>query len=242
MKKAILRMLARVFRSEQFDREMVKVQKVFDKRRRELGSQEARDLLVTNQPLPGCDPYIPRTVKDIFRGFKKTKWECMESLTSSSDLSPSLLHSVLDHGDSVAGEGVFRSEQFDREMVKVQKVFDKRGRELGSQEARDLLMANQPLPGCDPYIPRTVKDIFRGFKKTKWECMESLTSSSDLSPSLLHSVLDHGDSVAGEGTGRIIGRGTQRDGLYYVDEVVQSSTMMLAHGLLKEKRGYGTED
>nr|GEX98592.1 ribonuclease H-like domain-containing protein [Tanacetum cinerariifolium] len=31
-------------------------------------------------------------------------------------------------------------------------------------------------------------------------------------------------------TGRIIGRGTERDGLYYVDEVVQSSTVMLAHG------------
>nr|GEW04575.1 hypothetical protein [Tanacetum cinerariifolium] len=38
-------------------------------------------------------------------GFKKTKWECMESLTSSSDLSLSLLHSVLDRGDSGAGEG-----------------------------------------------------------------------------------------------------------------------------------------
>nr|GFB80986.1 putative ribonuclease H-like domain-containing protein [Tanacetum cinerariifolium] len=31
-------------------------------------------------------------------------------------------------------------------------------------------------------------------------------------------------------TGWIIGRGTKRDGLYYVDEVVQSSTVMLAHG------------
>nr|GEY95351.1 hypothetical protein [Tanacetum cinerariifolium] len=30
-------------------------------------------------------------------------------------------------------------------------------------------------------------------------------------------------------TGRIIGRGTERDGLYYVDEVVQSGTVMLAH-------------
>nr|GFD15114.1 putative ribonuclease H-like domain-containing protein [Tanacetum cinerariifolium] len=30
-------------------------------------------------------------------------------------------------------------------------------------------------------------------------------------------------------TGRI-GRGTERDGLYYVDEVVQSSTVMLANG------------
>nr|GFA81936.1 putative reverse transcriptase, RNA-dependent DNA polymerase [Tanacetum cinerariifolium] len=30
-------------------------------------------------------------------------------------------------------------------------------------------------------------------------------------------------------TGWIIGQGTERDGLYYVDEVVQSSTMMLAH-------------
>nr|GEW75193.1 putative ribonuclease H-like domain-containing protein [Tanacetum cinerariifolium] len=31
-------------------------------------------------------------------------------------------------------------------------------------------------------------------------------------------------------TRRIIGRCTERDGLYYVDEVVQSSTVMLAHG------------
>nr|GFB24555.1 putative ribonuclease H-like domain-containing protein [Tanacetum cinerariifolium] len=30
-------------------------------------------------------------------------------------------------------------------------------------------------------------------------------------------------------TRRIIGRGTERDGLYYVDEVVQISTVMLAH-------------
>nr|GFC11159.1 hypothetical protein [Tanacetum cinerariifolium] len=31
-------------------------------------------------------------------------------------------------------------------------------------------------------------------------------------------------------TGQIIGHGTKRDGLYYVDEVVQSGTVMLAHG------------
>nr|GFB46015.1 ribonuclease H-like domain-containing protein [Tanacetum cinerariifolium] len=30
-------------------------------------------------------------------------------------------------------------------------------------------------------------------------------------------------------TGQIIGRGSERDGLYYVDEVVQSGTVMLAH-------------
>nr|GEZ65264.1 putative ribonuclease H-like domain-containing protein [Tanacetum cinerariifolium] len=36
-------------------------------------------------------------------------------------------------------------------------------------------------------------------------------------------------------TGRIIGRGTERDGLYYVDEAVQSSTVMLAHGTTKRE-------
>nr|GFD07581.1 hypothetical protein [Tanacetum cinerariifolium] len=40
-------------------------------------------------------------------------------------------------------------------------------------------------------------------------------------------------------TGRIIGHGTERDGLYYVAEVIQISTVMK---LLKEKRGYGTKD
>ena len=33
-------------------------------------------------------------------------------------------------------------------------------------------------------------------------------------------------------TGRIIGRGTEHDGLYYVDEVVQQGTVMLAHGTI----------
>nr|GEX56886.1 ribonuclease H-like domain-containing protein [Tanacetum cinerariifolium] len=36
-------------------------------------------------------------------------------------------------------------------------------------------------------------------------------------------------------TGRIIGRVTERDGLYYVDEVVQSGTVMLAHGTTKRE-------
>nr|GFB56439.1 putative ribonuclease H-like domain-containing protein [Tanacetum cinerariifolium] len=31
-------------------------------------------------------------------------------------------------------------------------------------------------------------------------------------------------------TGRIIGRGTEKHGLYYVDEVTQSGTVMLTHG------------
>ncbi|KAJ0615698.1 putative RNA-directed DNA polymerase [Helianthus annuus] len=35
---------------------------------------------------------------------------------------------------------------------------------------------------------------------------------------------------AGKGTGMIIGRGTERQGLYYVDEVTQHGTVMLAHG------------
>ena len=36
-------------------------------------------------------------------------------------------------------------------------------------------------------------------------------------------------------TGKIIGRGTERDGLYYVDEVVQPGTAMLAHGTVDRK-------
>nr|GEY19542.1 hypothetical protein [Tanacetum cinerariifolium] len=39
MKKAILRMLARVFQSDQFDRKLVKVQRVFVERGRELGAK-----------------------------------------------------------------------------------------------------------------------------------------------------------------------------------------------------------
>nr|GEU43753.1 putative reverse transcriptase, RNA-dependent DNA polymerase [Tanacetum cinerariifolium] len=38
-------------------------------------------------------------------------------------------------------------------------------------------------------------------------------------------------------TGQIIGRGTKKDGLYYIDEVVQSSTVMLAHGTI-EREGW----
>nr|GEY13423.1 defensin-like protein 19 [Tanacetum cinerariifolium] len=92
MKKAIPRMLAMVFRSEQFDRELVKVPKVFVEHGHELGRQEARELMMANQRLPDCDP-------------KKTRGECMESLTSFFDLSPSLPRSVLERGDSGAGEG-----------------------------------------------------------------------------------------------------------------------------------------
>nr|GEV12222.1 hypothetical protein [Tanacetum cinerariifolium] len=64
IKKSIPRMLARVFRSKQFDRELVKVQKVFVKRGRELGGQKACDLLMTNQCLLGCDPNLPHKVND----------------------------------------------------------------------------------------------------------------------------------------------------------------------------------
>nr|GEY19579.1 hypothetical protein [Tanacetum cinerariifolium] len=48
MKIAIPRILARVFRSKQFDCQMVKVQNVFVERGRKLGHQEARDLLMAN--------------------------------------------------------------------------------------------------------------------------------------------------------------------------------------------------
>ena len=41
-------------------------------------------------------------------------------------------------------------------------------------------------------------------------------------------------------TGRIIGRGTEKHGLYYVDEVTQNGTVMLGHGTT-EKHGYGIE-
>nr|GEW12554.1 hypothetical protein [Tanacetum cinerariifolium] len=49
MRKYITRILARVFRSEQFDYEMLKVKKELIERRPELGRQEASDLLVSNQ-------------------------------------------------------------------------------------------------------------------------------------------------------------------------------------------------
>ncbi|GKA68877.1 hypothetical protein Tco_0768794 [Tanacetum coccineum] len=96
MKKAIPRMLARVFRSEQFNRELVKVHKVFIEGGRELGRQEAHDLLMANQRISGCDPNLPRKVKDVVKALNKVKWECMEIIVSSSDLSPNLLCSVLE--------------------------------------------------------------------------------------------------------------------------------------------------
>ncbi|GKF43506.1 hypothetical protein Tco_0130058, partial [Tanacetum coccineum] len=70
-KKAIPRMLAREFRSEPFDRELVKVQRVFVDHGRELGCQKAREILMASQRLPGCDPNLPRKVKDAVRGLKK---------------------------------------------------------------------------------------------------------------------------------------------------------------------------
>nr|GEW36914.1 hypothetical protein [Tanacetum cinerariifolium] len=105
MKKPISKMLVRVFRIEQFDRELVKVHKVFDERGRELGRQEARDIFMADQRLPGCDPNLPHKVNDVVRCLKKVKWECMETIVSSSDLSPNLLRSVSERGDSGAGEG-----------------------------------------------------------------------------------------------------------------------------------------
>nr|GFB13399.1 putative ribonuclease H-like domain-containing protein [Tanacetum cinerariifolium] len=42
-------------------------------------------------------------------------------------------------------------------------------------------------------------------------------------------------SVKGYQDGRIIRRGTERDGLYYVDEVVQSGTVMLAYGTTEKE-------
>ena len=36
-------------------------------------------------------------------------------------------------------------------------------------------------------------------------------------------------------TGEIIGRGTERDGLYYVDEIAQKGTVMLTHGSADRK-------
>ncbi|GJZ92918.1 hypothetical protein Tco_0664983 [Tanacetum coccineum] len=75
-----------------------------------------------------------------------------------------------------------------------------RGRDLGRQEARDLLMSNQRLLAFDPDLPRKAKDVVRGLKKTKWECTETVLSSPDLSPNLLRGVLERGDSSAGEGS------------------------------------------
>nr|GEU39594.1 hypothetical protein [Tanacetum cinerariifolium] len=75
-----------------------------------------------------------------------------------------------------------------------------RGRKLGHQEARDLLMANQRLPSFDPNLPCKVKDDVRGLKKVKWECMETIVSSLELSPNLLRCVLERSDNVAVEGS------------------------------------------
>ncbi|GKE54247.1 hypothetical protein Tco_1489403 [Tanacetum coccineum] len=105
MRKAIPRMLAKVLRSEQFDNEMLKVQKVLIDRGRNLGRQEARNLLMSNQRVLAFDPDLSHKTKDVVRGLKKIKWECMETVLSSPDLSPNLLRGVLDRGDSSVGEG-----------------------------------------------------------------------------------------------------------------------------------------
>ncbi|GJR58817.1 hypothetical protein Tco_1500979 [Tanacetum coccineum] len=105
MRKAIPRMLTKVLRSEQFDNEMLKVQKVLLDRGRDLGRQKDRNLLMSNQRVLAFDPNLSRKTKDVVRGLKKIKWECMETVLSSPDLSPNLLRGVLDRGDSSVGEG-----------------------------------------------------------------------------------------------------------------------------------------
>nr|GEW66756.1 hypothetical protein [Tanacetum cinerariifolium] len=80
MRKAISGMLAKVLHNEPFDNEILKVQKVLFDRGRNLGRQEARDLLMSNQQLLTFDPDLPRKAKDVVRG-------------------------VLERGDSSAGEG-----------------------------------------------------------------------------------------------------------------------------------------
>ncbi|GKB66438.1 hypothetical protein Tco_0927850 [Tanacetum coccineum] len=105
MRKAIPRMLAKVLCSEQFDNEMLKVQKVLINHGRDLGRQEARDLLMSNQRIMTFDPDLPRKAKDVVRGLKKIKWECMKTVLSSPVLYPNLLHGVLERGDSFAGNG-----------------------------------------------------------------------------------------------------------------------------------------
>nr|GEU31290.1 putative reverse transcriptase domain-containing protein [Tanacetum cinerariifolium] len=81
----------------------------------------------------------------------------------------------------------------------VQKVLIDHGRELERQEARDLLMANQDFHLLILIFRVKLKDVVRGLKKVKWECMETIVSCPDLSPNLIRSVLERGDSVAGEG-------------------------------------------
>ncbi|GJX03071.1 hypothetical protein Tco_0188987 [Tanacetum coccineum] len=105
MRKAIPRMLTKVLRSEQFDNEMLKVQKVLIDHGRDLGRQEARNLLMSNQRVSAFDPDLSRKTKDVVRGLKKIKWEYMETILSSPGLSPNLLRGVLDRGDSSMGEG-----------------------------------------------------------------------------------------------------------------------------------------
>ncbi|GKA26879.1 hypothetical protein Tco_0713047 [Tanacetum coccineum] len=78
--EAIPRMLAKVLRSEQFDNKMLKVQKVLI-------------------------DHLPRKAKDVVKGLKKIKWEYMETVLSSPDLSPNLLRGVLERDDSVTDEG-----------------------------------------------------------------------------------------------------------------------------------------
>ena len=43
-------------------------------------------------------------------------------------------------------------------------------------------------------------------------------------------LISDGCIVQDAQTGTIIGRDTERDGLYYVDEVIQNNSAMLAHG------------
>ncbi|GJU16499.1 hypothetical protein Tco_1144465 [Tanacetum coccineum] len=92
-----------------------------------------------------------------------------ESLKSHYSMSCSSYSSIFSDLNRAKGLEANLSRKFDRELVKVQKVFIERDRELRHQEALELLMANQRLPGCDPNLPRKVKDIVSNLKRTRWE-------------------------------------------------------------------------
>ncbi|XP_071718218.1 uncharacterized protein [Rutidosis leptorrhynchoides] len=82
-------------------------------------------------------------------------------------------------------------------------------------------------------------------KNDEWiiDCGATVTMTFDkndiyleLKPSKTKIKMANGGTVQVKGggtdirTGKIVGRGTERDGLYYVDEVTQDGTTMLAHG------------
>ncbi|PWA83498.1 hypothetical protein CTI12_AA168350 [Artemisia annua] len=106
MREAIPRMVVRVLQSEEFDREMLKIQGVMIELGRQLGRQEAQGLTLSMSNDGGhenLDTTMMEEISRVVSGLKKEKWAVMDDIIKAPELSYGLFRYVLRHGEG--GEG-----------------------------------------------------------------------------------------------------------------------------------------